>query len=257
MNIHNIKNPLEKILHRLESLDPDQDIHPLDHNFFTAELQKAYNALYQIDSSRSSAEEEGEHPGKNTLFEFEAEQLAEKESKSEESEESSPKAEPAKPKPSPSVPPAPKKAPPSPPQATPEKKPATVESTEVKEKENSPTPKTASSEDSTTTDFSKDVQELFQIKESSELSERLSRLPITDIWSAMGLNERIFTQNELFDGDAESFQKTVKELNECQTFEEAQELLAYGPIENFDWAAAERRNIAKNFIRLVKRKYSK
>ncbi len=252
MNIHNIKKPLEKILHRLESLDPEQDLHPLDHNFFTAELQKAYNALYQIDSPRSSAEEEGEHPGKNTLFEFEDEQFAEKES------ESTPKTESPAPKPSPSEPQTPKKAPPSPPQATPEKKPAVVESSEVKEepKEKSAPPKPTAGKDSTSDSYSQDVKELFQIKESSELSERLSRLPITDIWSAMGLNERIFTQNELFDGNAESFQTTVKELNDCQTFEEAQELLAYGPIENFDWTAAERRNIAKNFIRLVKRKYS-
>ena len=101
-----------------------------------------------------------------------------------------------------------------------------------------------------------DLEALFQIKESTELSERLSQLPIDDIWAAMGLNERIFTQNELFGGQSDTFQSTVKELNGCETFEEARELLKEGPVVEFSWTAPGRKNIAKNFIRLIKRKYS-
>lgn len=246
MNIHNIKNPVDKILRRLETLDEGKELHELDRQFLTRQLQEAYNALH--DSSPAPAEPEEEpHPGKNSLFEFDEEAVSAD--------------RPADP-PTPPEPKSEKK-----PQATQTPPPQEVEmevveqEKEVKPAEKPEPPKSAPAPSETpastsTADYEEDIEALFQIKESTELSERLSRLPIDDIWAAMGLNERIFTQNELFQGKMDEFKSTVKQLNECESFAEAKELLAEGPIVEFDWTASERKNIAKNFIRLIKRKYS-
>ncbi len=246
MNIHNIKNPVDKILRRLETLDEGKELHELDRQFLTRQLQEAYNALH--DSSPAPAEPEEEpHPGKNSIFEFDEEAVS----------ADRPADSPTPPEPEPE-----KK-----PQATQTPPPKEVEmevvesQKEVKpvEKPEVPQPSPAASKkpaSADTADYDEDIESLFQIKESTELSERLSRLPIDDIWTAMGLNERIFTQNELFQGKMDEFKSTVKELNESESFAEAKKLLAEGPVVEFDWTAPDRKNIAKNFIRLIKRKYS-
>ena len=249
MNIHNIKNPLEKILRRLESLEEGQQLHELDRQYLSQQLQEAYNALHDLQASAPApAVEEETHPGKNSLFEFEDEKI-----KPEKTENSSPvktnesalKSEPevaSTPQPS-ETELAPQKEESLPAKSPKAEKPQ-AESTEVEE-----TSADVEIED-------EEIKSLFEIKESTELSERLSRLPIEDIWTAMGLNERIFTQNELFQGKADEFKSTVQELNNCDDFAQAKKILAEGPISTFDWTATGRKNIAKNFIRLVKRKYS-
>jgi len=237
MNIHNIKNPLEKILHRLESLKDASALHELDRKFLTDQLQEAYNALH--NTNLSSELPKDNHPGKNSYFEFEEEE---------------PKAK--------SEPPQPKREPEAQKQSVAQSVESAVEEKPVpakKQEEDKPlatNKENINGESVVEKQNDDDLEVLFQIKESTELSERLSQLPIDDIWAAMGLNERIFTQNELFGGQSEIFQSTVKELNRCETFEEARALLKEGPVVEFSWTAPDRKNIAKNFIRLVKRKYT-
>ena len=48
-----------------------------------------------------------------------------------------------------------------------------------------------------------ELSELFQTEQINELSDKLSFSPISDLTKAMGLNERIFTVNELFGGNNE------------------------------------------------------
>ena len=249
MNIHNIKNPLEKILRRLESLEEGQQLHELDRQYLSQQLQEAYNALHDLQATTPvPTEEEETHPGKNSLFEFEDEKI--KPSSSED-------AVPAK---TMEKAPAPQTEKAVSPQAEEtELAPQEEESKPVQkpdtEKTQAPSPDSEQEEPSDGVQ-DEEIENLFQIKESTELSERLSRLPIEDIWTAMGLNERIFTQNELFQGKADEFKSTVQELNNCDDFAQAKKILAEGPISAFDWTATGRKNIAKNFIRLVKRKYS-
>jgi hypothetical protein len=239
MNIHNIKNPLEKILRRLESLKDASGLHELDRKFLTEQLQEAYNALHDADFSSEVSKDN--HPGKNSYFEFEE-------------EEPKPQKEPVPPQPKEKTKPQMQAAAPPTDSAINEK---TVSSEKQTEEKTQPANKeNVNGEQVVEKQNDDELDALFQIKESTELSERLSQLPIDDIWAAMGLNERIFTQNELFGGQSETFRSTVSELNKCDTFEEAKERLKEGPIIEFNWTAPDRKNIAKNFIRLVKRKYT-
>ncbi len=102
--------------------------------------------------------------------------------------------------------------------------------------------------------ISEDLQELFELPVAKELSEKLSTLPISDLSKAMGLNERIFTIKELFGDDQELFNKTLNRLNKLTSFEEAETVLVE-IAKRFEWTDKKKRKKAKNFIKLVSRRY--
>jgi hypothetical protein len=100
-----------------------------------------------------------------------------------------------------------------------------------------------------------ELEELFSFKTATELSEKLSQLPIGDIKKAMGLNERISTQNELFGGDAADFENTVSALNQLRNYEEAKNYLIRDMAVKYNWLAKAKKDKAKEFIKLVRRRY--
>jgi len=100
-----------------------------------------------------------------------------------------------------------------------------------------------------------EYEQLFQQENSNELSHKLSTLPISDLNKAMGINERIFTINELFRGDSAAFKRTIAALNQLPSFRKAKAYLAENVVNEFDWTNKLRRNKAKNFIKLVNRRY--
>jgi hypothetical protein len=101
-----------------------------------------------------------------------------------------------------------------------------------------------------------EVEVLFEQPEVRELSERLEQLPISDLTKAMGLNERIFTINELFGGDQSAFSQVVDALNNLDSFEEARAYLTQQVVNKYGWASKEKKQKAKNFIKLVRRRYN-
>lgn len=101
-----------------------------------------------------------------------------------------------------------------------------------------------------------ELEELFAFTSAKELSEKLSELPITDIKKAMGLNERIFTINELFSGDQSAFDATVATLNQLKSFEEAKDYLIRNISGKYNWASKDKKSKAKTFIKLIKRRYN-
>jgi hypothetical protein len=98
---------------------------------------------------------------------------------------------------------------------------------------------------------------LFDIIKTDELSGRISHIPIASIESAMGLNERIFTLNELFGGDKALFDATCHRLNQLSSFAEARTILMGGAALQFRWAEPDRIKMAEQFIRIVSRRYPK
>lgn len=100
-----------------------------------------------------------------------------------------------------------------------------------------------------------ELENLFEHHQARELSEKLSELPIPDLNKAMGLNERIFTINELFDGDQEAYKQTIQVLNGFHSFDDAKNYLVKEIAIRFNWAHVSKKNKAKNFIKLVRRRY--
>jgi hypothetical protein len=97
---------------------------------------------------------------------------------------------------------------------------------------------------------------LFEEESSSELSQKLSKTPIKDMRKSMGINERIFTINELFGGDKELFNNSMGSLNEFNSFEEAKDFLLANLATKFEWAKPVNHKKVQQFIKLVKRRYA-
>jgi len=100
------------------------------------------------------------------------------------------------------------------------------------------------------------LTELFADKNVNELSDKLNKLPITDINRAMGINEKVLTINELFHGDQELFSKTILKLNSFSNYAEAKNYLIGGVASDLDWASETKVKKADKFIQLLRRRYS-
>ena len=101
------------------------------------------------------------------------------------------------------------------------------------------------------------LNKLFDQQKSDDSSIRFGHVPIASIESAMGLNERIFTLNELFGGDKVLFDAWCTRLNNLNSFAEAKQVLMSGPARDFKWGDPERIKMAEQFIRIVSRRYPK
>jgi hypothetical protein len=97
---------------------------------------------------------------------------------------------------------------------------------------------------------------IFETGKSSELSDKLGSMPITDIKKAIGINDRIFTINELFGGNNDIFNQTIDKLNSMSSFEEARDYLLEQVAEKFNWAQEDNAKKAKRFVKLVRRRYT-
>ncbi len=105
-------------------------------------------------------------------------------------------------------------------------------------------------------DSGAEYEALFEHKEASDLSEKLSQAPIRNLTKAMGLNEKIFTINELFGGEKEVFNEAMKTLDTFTTFEEAKAYLSRHIAHKYNWARKNKKNKAKNLIKLIRRRYN-
>lgn len=154
--------------------------------------------------------------------------------------------------PSPKVEVAPEPAPKPKPEPAP--RPVTVETPKVEKK--APPVKVAapSTPKPAKTKISEDQEELFEFKEATDLSERLSQSPIKDLNKAMGINERILTTNELFDGNGDAMKDALSTINRLSNFDEAKDYLA-NIAEIYDWTSKKKKKKAKVFVKLVRRRF--
>ncbi len=103
--------------------------------------------------------------------------------------------------------------------------------------------------------FNPENDELFELEKSNDLSDRLSKVPISNIKMAMGINERFLIINELFKGKSSVFDQVVEKLNGLKTMDEARRFLEQGTIKDYEWNSEQKLKKAKRFIKLVYRLY--
>lgn len=140
------------------------------------------------------------------------------------------------------------------PKPAPAPRPVVVETPKVEKK--APPVKVAipSPSKSTKSKISDDQEELFEFKEATDLSERLSQSPIKDLNKAMGINERILTTNELFDGNGDAMKDALSTINRFSNFDEAKDYLA-NIAGIYDWTSKKKKKKAKVFVKLVRRRF--
>ena len=98
-------------------------------------------------------------------------------------------------------------------------------------------------------------QALFTVRTTDDLMDKLQTQSIRNIQSAMGINERLLTINELFGGDAGAFEETVSHLNGLTDFESAKQYLIEGVARNYQWTKDDKVDKASTFIQIIRRKY--
>ena len=82
-----------------------------------------------------------------------------------------------------------------------------------------------------------------------DLSAKLQSKPIQDIGSSLGLNDRFKLINELFNGDKDSFQQTIKKLDGANNFNEAFNYIS----SSYDWDMED--DSVQMLLDLVRRKF--
>jgi len=103
--------------------------------------------------------------------------------------------------------------------------------------------------------FSPAMTELFEVNAVSELSDKLSQSPVKDLTKAMGINERIFTVNELFGGNQDEFNNLMVALNGMPNYDEARTVLMKSAASKYDWDTPAMQKKARTFIKLVQRRF--
>ena len=99
------------------------------------------------------------------------------------------------------------------------------------------------------------LNELFSEDKVNDLSDKLGLTPVQDLTKSMGINERIFTQQELFNNNAQQFNDVLNLLNGFKSFEDAKQYLITTVIPEYGWMQDNKIKKATTFIKLVKRKY--
>jgi hypothetical protein len=98
--------------------------------------------------------------------------------------------------------------------------------------------------------FSKEPSLHDKLSGSTAISSRIKGLPISNLRSAIGLNDRFLYTRELFENDSSKFDLTVDTIDQLSSFLEAIEYLE----KNFKWTKNEN---SLKFMDLVKRRFEK
>jgi hypothetical protein len=105
--------------------------------------------------------------------------------------------------------------------------------------------------------FSKsDYEDLFDYNDAEELLKLRSQMPIKDLTKVMLSREKKSTIKDLFGGDSEAFDKTLKTLNTFKSYNQAKTYLADNIAAKYDWLDKSRKEKTADFIMLVRRRYN-
>ncbi len=74
--------------------------------------------------------------------------------------------------------------------------------------------------------------------EDKSIGEKLQQHPVSDLKKSIGINEKFSFINELFDGDSESYNAAIDQLNKSVSISEAMEILSTGLAQKHNWTAS-------------------
>lgn len=105
-------------------------------------------------------------------------------------------------------------------------------------------------------EISEELEAIFVQEEVSDLSEKISMSKIEDISRVIGINERIFTINELFGSDGKLFESTLNKLNKAPNFDVAKSIIINEVAIPMNWERDNKLKKAQQFIKHVRRKFN-
>jgi len=90
-------------------------------------------------------------------------------------------------------------------------------------------------------------------KNKESLLEKLQQAKLNNLRSAISLNQRYLFINQLFGGDKDSFETAIKELENCQSLEEARSLVHRKYSAEYAWESDG--EAVQSFWKLLERKF--
>lgn len=104
--------------------------------------------------------------------------------------------------------------------------------------------------------LSNEFDDLFAFKEATDLSQKLSEQPISDLTKCLSLNDRFLFKKELFNNEEGRLESVLTELNACADFDQARQWMESNILSTYDWKKNKQRiNKAKEFIKLTRRRF--
>ncbi len=88
------------------------------------------------------------------------------------------------------------------------------------------------------------------VKQDEVITSVLHNKPISDIGTAIGINDKFYFIRELFSGDTRAYQDTIKRLNSSASLGEAMKILDENTVMGSDPAAQS------SFVDIVRRKFN-
>lgn len=230
MSLDRAKMLLEKIetLHRSISMDSDS-VNRIERDLMLSYIRQLYEIYLGMEEGRPIPTTSRPTPATTTAV-----------APAPKPDPPAPRPEPPAPKPEPTLPPA------SPANeyvpAPPPPQPAPV------------VPAPAPAEQLTAPTIPAALNGLFEHKAAKELSEKLGQRPVNDLTKAMAINDRLLYANSLFQGDSRVMNNVLAELDKKADFAAAQVVLV-DLAKQYDWTQQEREEVAKSFIKLVRRRW--
>jgi hypothetical protein len=103
--------------------------------------------------------------------------------------------------------------------------------------------------------FNPDYDELFEFKVSNELSDKLAGAKLEDLHRGFGLNDKYLYINELFAGNAAKFKLAIDFFNNQKHLDDARAYMEQELIVVNRWTSKDKKPLAKDFIKVIRRKY--
>ena len=91
-------------------------------------------------------------------------------------------------------------------------------------------------------------------KDVQSIASELERKPITNLKSAIGINEKFLFINELFGGSTDDYNNSINHLNQCKDHAEANVYINDNLKNKYNWD--EENNAVSVFLDLVGRRYT-
>jgi CRISPR/Cas system CSM-associated protein Csm2 small subunit len=104
-------------------------------------------------------------------------------------------------------------------------------------------------------EFNPDFEELFVFKQATDLAAKLSESPVSDLYKVLGVNEKLLYTRELFGGENAKFTDAVSFFNKAGYFDKARSYIEYNLIEQYAWLSKEKKTTAREFVKLIRRRY--
>ena len=98
------------------------------------------------------------------------------------------------------------------------------------------------------------IEELFEHKTATDLSEKLSERPINDLTKSMSINDRLLFMNTLFGKSMDALNIALTHLNTLDGMPQAKPYLIKLASQH-DWMDKGKQETAKDFIKLIRRRY--